>query len=116
MYKAKYQDRNTFLSYVVAAIVYGTYGSRVCPFLDTLTTKEIFLQVSFVFALLFITRLTLAKRGILDYKGSIAKLDTLLFFSFSLPFSLFYNLVYDFGVDSHFKVVFGMTLFGFLTG
>ncbi|WCE28336.1 HD-GYP domain-containing protein [Vibrio sp. SCSIO 43137] len=116
MYKAKYQEKNTFLSYVVAAIVYGTYGSRVCPFLDTLTTKEIFLQVSFVFALLFITRLTLAKRGIPDYKGSIAKLDTLLFFSFSLPFSLFYNLVYDFGVDSHFKVVFGMTLFGFLTG
>ncbi|HAT85204.1 MAG TPA: metal-dependent phosphohydrolase, partial [Rhizobiales bacterium] len=96
--------------------MYGTYGSRVCPFLDTLTTAEIFYQVSFVFALIFFTRLLLSKRAIYSYNGSIAKLDTALFFAYSLPFALFYNLMFDFGLDSNFKVVFGMTLFGFLTG
>ncbi len=116
MYKPNYQKARILTTYMIAAIVYGTYVSRVCPFLDTLTTSELFYQVSLVFAVLLSTRLMLSKLGIYSYKGSIAKLDTALFFAYSLPLALFYNLMYDFGLDSNFKVVFGMTLFGFLTG
>lgn len=116
MYKPYFDKGKTLFFYIIAAIVYGTYGSRVCPFLDTLTTKEILLHVSIVFVLLFSTRFALASAGIITYKGSITKLDTGLFFLFSLPFALFYNISYDFGFDSNFKVLFGMTLFGFFTG
>lgn len=34
----------------------------------------------------------------------------------SLPLALYYNLQYQFTLDSNLKVLFGMTLFGFFTG
>ncbi|MDN3684584.1 hypothetical protein QW180_17380 [Vibrio sinaloensis] len=38
------------------------------------------------------------------------------FFLGSIPLALFYNLQYEFPLDSNLKVLFGMTLFGFFTG
>lgn len=116
MYKPFFQKEKVLFFYTLAALIYGTYGSRVCPFLDTLTTQEIALHVTVVYSLLFSIRYLLSYQKIIQINNSIAKLDTLLFFLASLPFALFYNVFYDFGFDSNFKVIFGMTLFGFLTG
>lgn len=116
MYQPNYQLNNTLVSYSVAGFIFGTYGGRVCPMLETLTGIEIGTHVAITFIALFITRHLLSKSGIFPFGGQLSKLDTLLFFLFSIPLALFYNLSYDFPYDSNLKVLFGMTLFGFLSG
>ncbi|MFA0056549.1 HD-GYP domain-containing protein [Vibrio echinoideorum] len=113
---SNYNQSLTTQLYAIAGVLFGTYGSRVCPMLDTLTTLEIFTQVSIVFALVWFVRHYLLARHALVKQGRFAQLDTLLFFAASVPFALYYNLSYDFTIDSNLKVLFGMTLFGFFTG
>ncbi len=113
---SNYNRWQTLLLYTITGIVYGTYGSRVCPMLETLTTKEIFTHVSLVFIGLFLVRHFFLSNHKLVTQHRFAELDTKLFFVASLPFAAYYNLLYDFPLDSNFKVVFGMTLFGYLTG
>ncbi|MFA0173258.1 metal-dependent phosphohydrolase, partial [Vibrio splendidus] len=102
--------------YVIAGVLFGTYGSRVCPMLESLTTLEIFTQVSSVFILLWLARHYLLSQHTLVKQGRFAQLDTMLFFAASIPFALYYNLSYEFTIDSNLKVLFGMSLFGFFTG
>lgn len=113
---SNYNQSLTTKLYVAAGVLFGTYGSRVCPMLETLTTLEIFTQVSIVFVLVWLTRHFLLAKHALVEQGRFAQLDTLLFFAASVPFALYYNLSYDFTIDSNLKVLFGMTLFGFFTG
>ncbi|MDB1123770.1 HD-GYP domain-containing protein [Vibrio algarum] len=116
MYKPQYQFTNTLVNYSVAGIIFGTYGGRVCPMLETLSGTEIGSHVALTFLALYITRHLLSTRGHFPFNGQLSKLDPLLFFIFSFPLAGFYNLSYDFPLDSNLKVVFGMTLFGFLSG
>jgi response regulator RpfG family c-di-GMP phosphodiesterase len=116
MYQPNYQINNTFVSYTIAGVIFGTYGGRVCPMLETLSGVEIGTHVSITFIALFLTRHLLSKNGVFPFSGQLSKLDTLLFFLFSIPLALFYNFSYEFPYDSNLKVLFGMTLFGFLTG
>lgn len=84
--------------------------------LESLSTLEIFTHVSIVFVLVWLLRHYLFANHALVKQGRLAQLDTFLFFAASLPFALYYNLSYEFTVDSNLKVLFGMTLFGFFTG
>ncbi|NOI00687.1 HD domain-containing protein [Vibrio kanaloae] len=113
---SNYNQSLTTKLYVIAGVLFGTYGSRVCPMLESLTTLEIFTQVSIVFVLLWLARRYLLAQNTLVKQGRFAKLDTLLFFAASVPFALYYNLSYEFTIDSNLKVLFGMSLFGFFTG
>ena len=102
--------------YVLAGVLFGTYGSRVCPMLETLTAMETLTHVSIVFAILLVIRLTVATRWAVYQQGQYIKLDTALFFLISIPLATYYNLSYEFPLDSNLKVLFGMALFGFFTG
>ncbi|HAS6072185.1 TPA: HD domain-containing protein [Vibrio vulnificus] len=106
----------TFKLYALAAIVFGTYGGRVCPMLATLSPLEVLVHVSITFLAVFAVRhfFFAQHRWIREQKH--AQLDTVLFFIGSLPLAYYYNSQYDFTIDSNLKVLFGMTLFGFFTG
>ncbi|WP_070965317.1 HD domain-containing phosphohydrolase [Vibrio sonorensis] len=111
-----YNASLTLRLYVVAAFIFGTYGSRVCPMLETLSAREILFHVSITYGLVFLVRHFLLRTHSLVKEQKHAQLDTTLFFLGSLPLAAFYNLHYDFPLDSNLKVLFGMTLFGFFTG
>ncbi|MGI9889468.1 HD-GYP domain-containing protein [Vibrio chagasii] len=113
---SNYNKSLTTQLYAIAGVLFGTYGSRVCPMLESLSTLEIFTHVSIVFVLVWLVRHYLFANHALAKQGRFAQLDTFLFFAASLPFALYYNLSYEFTVDSNLKVLFGMTLFGFFTG
>lgn len=76
---SNYNQSLTTKLYVAAGVLFGTYGSRVCPMLETLTTLEIFTQVSIVFVLVWLTRHFLLAKHALVEQGRFAQLDTLLF-------------------------------------
>ncbi|WP_375750066.1 HD-GYP domain-containing protein [Vibrio sp. HN007] len=116
MIKMKYDARQTFLFYLIAAVLYGTYGGRVCPFLATLTYGDIMLQTGGIFTALFAVRHYASTKGGFFGFNSLAKLDSILFFAFSIPLAIYYSVAYEFPIDSNAKVLFGMTIFGFLTG
>ncbi|MBO1402865.1 metal-dependent phosphohydrolase [Vibrio cholerae] len=106
----------TFGLYALAGVLFALYTSRVCPFLATLSTREIATQVGAVFILAWLIRHTLLRQHIWARKQQSIQLDTALLFAMSLPLALYYNLQYQFTLDSNLKVLFGMTLFGFFTG
>lgn len=111
-----YNANMTLKLYIIAGIIFGAYGSRVCPFLESLSSLEIFTHVSLIFTSLFLVRHFLLTNHPLVKQGQLAKLDSGLFFIASLPVAFYYNLGYSFPLDSNLKVLFGMTLFGFFTG
>ncbi|GLQ74089.1 HD-GYP domain-containing protein [Vibrio penaeicida] len=106
----------TFKLYTIAGLLFGIYGGRVCPMLETLTLKEVLFHTGVVYAILFVIRLTVTNLYINKQNANFIRLDTALFFLISLPFAYFYHSVYEFPIESNLKVLFGMTLFGFFTG
>tara|TARA_R110001592_G_scaffold102759_3_gene289864 strand:+ start:4423 stop:5892 length:1470 start_codon:yes stop_codon:yes gene_type:complete len=116
MNNSNYNASLTAKLYVLAAILFGSYGGKVCPFLASLTISEVFVHVAITFSILFLVRHFLLSKHPLNTQIKQIKLDTTCFFIASLPLAVYYNLVYDFGLDSNLKVVLGMALFGFFTG
>ncbi|MBU2898234.1 HD-GYP domain-containing protein [Vibrio hepatarius] len=116
MVHSNYNARLTFKLYAIAAVVFAIYGGRVCPFLETLTPIETFVHIGVTFSLLFLIRHVFLKNHPLINKQHHTKLDSTLFFLVSIPLALFYNVYYNFGLESNVKVLFGMSLFGFLSG
>lgn len=116
MNNPQYNIKLTFGLYALAGILFALYTSRVCPFLATLTTREIATQVSVVFFLAWLIRHTLLRHHSWAKKQQFTQLDTCLLFCISIPFAAYYNFHYQFTLDSNLKVLFGMTLFGFFTG
>ncbi|EAQ63202.1 hypothetical protein MED121_01240 [Marinomonas sp. MED121] len=113
---ANYNVSLTLKLYILAGVIFGAYASRVCPFLESLSSLEIFTQVSLIFSGVFLIRHFLLANHTLVREGRLAKLDSGLFFAASIPVAFYYNLSYSFPLDSNLKVLFGMTLFGFFTG
>ncbi|MBW3694825.1 HD domain-containing protein [Vibrio sp. T187] len=116
MNNSNYNAPLTIKLYAVAALLFGTYGGRVCPMLETLTAVEVLTHVSIVFALLFLIRHFVLANHTWVKQCKFAQLDTTLYFAASVPFALYYSVSYDFPIDSNLKVLFGMSLFGFFTG
>ncbi|MGF1720568.1 HD domain-containing protein [Vibrio kyushuensis] len=111
-----YNTSLTLKMYVISGLVFAAYGGRVCPFLEVLTTAEIFLHVGITFALLWLTRHFISLNQTFKPYGNLVILDTSLFFIFSLPLAAYYNVAHSFPFESNIKVLFGMALFGFFTG
>lgn len=112
----RYDLSFTFWLYLLAGTLFGIYGGRVCPMLETLTLSEVLIHTGITFTALFAARHIISSR--LEYLGfsNLAKLDAGLFLIASIPLAMFYSLSYEFPIDSNLKVVFGLTMFGFLTG
>ncbi len=116
MVNNNYNAPLTLKLYLLAAVVFGIYGGRVCPMLETLTFGELFTHVSITFGFAYLIRHFLLQQHSLILEQQHARLDSTLMFFSSLILAIFYNLQYDFPLDSNLKVLFGMTLFGFFTG
>jgi len=116
MVNSNYNAPLTIKLYAVAALIFGTYGGRVCPMLETLTASQILGHVSVTYGVVFLFRHYLLRNHSLVLENRLARLDATLFFLASIPLALFYNLQYEFPLDSNLKVLLGMTLFGFFTG
>ncbi|WP_038211204.1 HD-GYP domain-containing protein [Vibrio orientalis] len=116
MVNSNYNASLTLKLYVVAALIFGIYGGRVCPMLETLTASQILFHISVTYGAVFLFRHYLLRDHSLVKENRLARLDATLFCLASLPLALFYNFHYDFPLDSNLKVLLGMTLFGFFTG
>jgi len=101
---------------LLAGVIFATYGGRVCPFLATLSFAEVFVHVLITFTILFLIRHFLFANHSLNKQVKQIKLDSLCFLVVSIPLAAYYNIVYDFGLGSNVKILFGMALFGFFTG
>ncbi|MEZ8823174.1 HD domain-containing phosphohydrolase [Vibrio amylolyticus] len=111
-----YNVSKTIKLYAIAAVVFALYGGRVCPFMETLSAFEIFTHVGITFLLLIIARHWVSSKETDSRPNDFISLDTGLFFMFSLPLALYYNMSYEFPLESNVKVLIGMALFGFFTG
>ncbi|WP_413700110.1 hypothetical protein ACLKMH_23015 [Psychromonas sp. KJ10-10] len=116
MQNKNYNSSLTFKLYILVTFLFGTYGGRVCPMLETLTPVEVFIHVTITFSMLLIVRHYFLANHKLIKEIRQVKLDSICFTIASIPLALYYNLSYDFPLDSNIKVVFGMALFGFFTG
>ncbi|MDN3684585.1 hypothetical protein QW180_17385 [Vibrio sinaloensis] len=54
MVNSNYNASLTLKLYAVAALIFGTYGGRVCPMLETLTAGQILFHVSFTYVIIFL--------------------------------------------------------------
>jgi response regulator RpfG family c-di-GMP phosphodiesterase len=111
-----YNFTKTLFFYLLAGFLFGTYGGRICPMLETLTPSEVITHVGITFVIMLILRHLISRSLKVLKLSGLARLDTVLFFMTSIPLASFYSLSYEFPLDSNLKVVFGMTIFGFLTG
>lgn len=116
MVNSNYNAPLTLKLYTLAAVVFGLYGGRVCPMLETLTFRELFVHVSITFGAVYLVRHFLLRNHSLIEEQKHAQLDSTLMFFGSAILAIFYNTAYDFPLDSNLKVLLGMTLFGFFTG
>ncbi|OAJ92023.1 HD-GYP domain-containing protein [Vibrio bivalvicida] len=116
MVNSHYNASLTLKLYSLAAVVFGLYGGRVCPMLETLTSTELFTHVAVTFGTVFLFRHFLLQQHTLVQEQKQAQLDTTLMFFGSFVLATFYNVYYEFPLDSNLKVLFGMSLFGFFTG
>ncbi|WP_391087250.1 HD domain-containing phosphohydrolase [Vibrio sp. NH-UV-68] len=116
MTHSPYNAPLTLKLYVLAGVVFGIYAGRVCPMLETLSFTQLFSHITLTFGVVFLIRHFLLRDHSLVTQQRQARLDTTLMFFASLILAAFYNLHYDFTLDSNLKVLFGMTLFGFFTG
>lgn len=116
MVNSHYNASLTLKLYALAAVVFGLYGGRVCPMLETLTSTELFTHVAVTFGVVYLLRHFVLQQHTLVKEQKHARLDTTLMFFASLILAAFYNVYYDFPLDSNLKVLFGMSLFGFFTG
>ena len=116
MHHQHYNAPLTFKLYTLAAILFGTYGGRVCPMLETLSAMEVFIHVGITFGILFLIRHFLLANHACNKQIKQIQLDSVIFFLASIPLTLYYRYGYEFPWDSNLKVVFGMSLFGFFSG
>ncbi|MCK6261837.1 HD domain-containing protein [Vibrio sp. ZSDE26] len=106
----------TLKLYIIAGIIFGTYGGRVCPMLETLSTNEIMLHVGVTYSILWFFRHLISNSGNSWCLSNLVRFDVLIGLIFSLPLAIFYNVSYEFPLESNFKILFGMALFGFFSG
>jgi response regulator RpfG family c-di-GMP phosphodiesterase len=84
--------------------------------LETLTLAEVYSHCGIVFAVLFGARHAMSRRLTSLNTTSFVLLDTILFLVAGVLLAMYYNLNYQFTIDSNAKVVFGFCMFGFFTG
>ena len=94
MKNSNYNAPLTFKLYILAALLFASYGGRVCPMLETLTIAEVFTHVTITFSLLFMVRHFLLANHLLNKEIKQAKLDTICFSIASIPLAIYYNISY----------------------
>lgn len=103
------------LHYGVTLSLFCLYGFQVCPFLDSLTLPQLLGPTLLVFATMFAVRDRVLRR--LDLPGNglgSFGLEVGFYLLGALLLSGYNGLMHDFPLESHLKILLGMTTLGFL--
>lgn len=106
------------LHYLVAFLLLSIYGTQVCPFIESLTTLQIALPLTFIIIIQYIVRQVMAPAFIdqADYKNQVArsfKVEWVLFITAGCLLSANNSLFYDAPLDSDIKMILGFSAIGF---
>lgn len=116
MVNSYYNARLTLKLYILAAVAFGFYGGHVSPVLNELDFIEFFIHISITFGSAYLIRHFLLRNHPLTQQHKHSKIDATLMFLGSLFLVVFYTISYHFSLGNDLEILFGMTLFGFLTG
>ena len=106
------------IHYTIALALFSLYGIQVCPFLDSLTTAELFVPIFLGFSAIALLR-TLAEPRLTampvkrQVRGQFS-LDLALFLLVAVVLGAYNRWVYDFLWESGGKILVGMTVLGFM--
>ncbi|MGK4473722.1 HD-GYP domain-containing protein [Aeromonas molluscorum] len=103
------------LHYAVTLSLFCLYGFQVCPFLEHLTLLQLLTPTLPTFALMFALRALLLRRLTLSAQGVAGfGLEWGLYLLGALLLSLYNGVVHGFPLESHLKILLGMSTLGFL--
>ena len=103
------------LHYGVTLSLFCLYGLQVCPFLESLTLPQLLGPTLLVFAIMFAVRDRVLHRLVLPGSGLGGfALEVGFYLLGALLLSGYNGLMYDFPLESHLKILLGMTTLGFL--
>lgn len=109
----------TTIHYGVGGVLFGLYGTQVCPFIDTLSVVELLVPILVTFSALYASRrhLTIGLESIkLSYQVKTQfKIDMALFVIGGVALAAFNIFTHGFPLGSGIKVVLGMSVIGFFT-
>ena len=110
----------TTLHYLLAAIILVLYGTRVCPFLDSLSTAQLGVPIAAILSMQWIIRRPLITKMVDDapLNSQVRRLLTMEFSLFMLSgilLAVFNTLYYNFPIESGLKVFSGFLSIGFFT-
>ncbi|EKP0280304.1 HD domain-containing protein [Aeromonas bestiarum] len=103
------------LHYGVTLSLFCLYGLQVCPFLESLTLPQLLGPTLLVFAIMFAVRDRVLHRRVLPGSGLAGfALEVGFYLLGALLLSGYNGLMYNFPLESHLKILLGMSTLGFL--
>jgi len=102
--------------YGIGAIVFIFYGIFVCPFIESLPKKVIFVEVGLTFLAMLLVRFFIFIPNSLLNKASPIVKEIVNFTLFGILLSIFMGVNHEFPIESNLKVIFGMVILGVFTG
>lgn len=103
------------LHYGVTLSLFCLYGLQVCPFLESLTLPQLLGPTLLVFAIMFAVRDRVLHRLVLPGSGLAGfALEVGFYLLGALLLSGYNSLMYNFPLESHLKILLGMSTLGFL--
>ncbi|MFM4807699.1 HD domain-containing phosphohydrolase [Aeromonas hydrophila] len=103
------------LHYGVTLSLFCFYGLQVCPFLESLTLPQLLGPVLVIFAIMFVLRDQLLRKVTLSGQGLGGfGLEVGFYLLGALLLSGYNGIRYDFPLESHLKILLGMSTLGFL--
>jgi response regulator RpfG family c-di-GMP phosphodiesterase len=110
----------TTLHYLFALVILVLYGTRVCPFLESLSTAQLGIPIAMTLIIQWAIRRALITRLVdkAPLNVQVRRLLTLEFYLFALSgfiLASFNTLYYDFPPESGLKVIIGFLSLGFFT-
>ena len=103
------------LHYGVTLSLFCFYGLQVCPFLESLTLPQLLGPVLVTFAIMFVLRDQLLRKVTLSGQGLGGfGLEVGFYLLGALLLSGYNGIRYDFPLESHLKILLGMSTLGFL--
>ncbi len=119
--KPQSMTRRSIAHDIAAVTIMGFYGGRVCPFVEELDLVTWFLELTFIFAIAFGIRQTIAERFIssLPATRKVAGqfwLELGIFLFIGLIVAAYNLLLHGFPIESGYKMMFGAAALGFFKG
>ena len=104
--------------YLITVALLTLYGSQVCPFLDTLTVRQVLIPTSIAFAVIGVVRhfgiQRITQQPLKKQSSRQFQLDLTLYLSAGVGLMIYNSLMHGFPLESGLKVVLGTLVTGFM--